>query len=345
MNNFMKRIITTIILISMYAGGLVACSNDNIETENNSNKVEVEETEEVNVEPEVEKITFEKVDSKTAVVMAKNLNVRKEPNVNSTKVATLIKNTIVVITEKSSNGWYFVVLDGKELGYVAGNYIKKQDVFFRYLIKDIQIEGAHLVKKGEQVKISGTKNNKLIAKHSGVTFEIDTNSISTLKPETKPQNKPEESDNQNVEGEVIGSYTTYYNQNQTGRSENIRLAAKTINITLEPGQEFKWSEVVGQATSAKGYKPAPIFVGNKVVQGTGGGVCQVSSTLYNAVLQANLKVTERHKHSLPVSYVPSGKDATVSYGSLDFRFINNKDYSIKIAATAGNGSVTVKILK
>ena len=121
----------------------------------------------------------------------------------------------------------------------------------------------------------------------------------------------------------LGSYTTRIMDNSPGRLANIRLAGKLINnIVLEPGQEFSFNSLTGEPTAERGFQLATVFGENgDKEEGLGGGMCQVSSTLYNAVLAANLRVTERHPHSRPVSYVPSGRDAT-TYTDKDFRFVN-----------------------
>ena len=140
----------------------------------------------------------------------------------------------------------------------------------------------------------------------------------------------------------ICSYTTYYKTSQYNRTVNLTLATKAINgAVVQPGETFSFNNTVGPRTAARGYKVAIVYSGGKMVYGIGGGICQVSSTLYNTVLNGGFQVVERWQHSLPVSYVPSGKDATVSWGSADFRFKNNKSYAIKIVATASGGTLTV----
>lgn len=144
--------------------------------------------------------------------------------------------------------------------------------------------------------------------------------------------------------DVLGSKTTYYNTSVKGRSTNIRLAAEAIDGTvLQPGETFSLNGVVGRRTAAKGYQTAIIFQNGKQVEGLGGGVCQVSSTVYGAVLYADLQVTERSSHQFQVSYTPVSQDAAVYYGSQDFQFVNDTDNPIKIAADASNGSLTVTI--
>lgn len=144
--------------------------------------------------------------------------------------------------------------------------------------------------------------------------------------------------------QTLSKYTTIYDAGNTNRASNIALAAKTINGTiLLPGETFSYNGKLGNTTKEKGYKEGGAYVGGKVVQAYGGGICQVSTTLYNAVLYANLGIVERYNHSYAVSYVPAGRDATVSYGGKDFKFKNTRSYPIKIVANAKNGVVSVSI--
>ncbi len=140
--------------------------------------------------------------------------------------------------------------------------------------------------------------------------------------------------------DTLSSYTTHFNtnnQNNYNRSINIGLAAESIDGTLLlPGEVFSFNEVVGPRTANKGYRTAHIYVAGKITDGTGGGVCQVSTTLYNAVLRANLEVTERHNHMFTVGYVPLGHDAAVSYGYADLVFKNTTPYPLRINATVSS---------
>ncbi|MCK4260797.1 MAG: VanW family protein [Halanaerobiales bacterium] len=115
------------------------------------------------------------------------------------------------------------------------------------------------------------------------------------------------------------------------RYHNIELAGKLINFTLIlPEEVFSFNQSVGSPVKERGFLRAPIIVDNELVPGYGGGICQLSSTLYNAALKAQLKIIERHSHSKKVNYVPPGKDATVAYDYLDFKFINSLNYPILI---------------
>ena len=112
---------------------------------------------------------------------------------------------------------------------------------------------------------------------------------------------------------------------------------------INPGQEFSFNETTGARTEAKGYKPATAYLNGEVVQEPGGGVCQVSSTLYNAVIFAGLKSTERHAHSYEPSYVTPGEDAAVSFGGPDFKFVNNSNYPVAIKTNFVNQELTISI--
>ncbi|MBO5005144.1 MAG: VanW family protein [Clostridia bacterium] len=143
----------------------------------------------------------------------------------------------------------------------------------------------------------------------------------------------------------LATYSTKYDSSNYNRTTNLRLSASKINgVVLMPGEEFSYNRTLGQRTAAAGYKPAASYVGGKVVNEYGGGICQTSSTLYNTVLLANLEVTSRSNHCYVSSYVPISRDATVSWGTLDFKFKNNRKYPIKIRAYASNGVVKVDIL-
>ena len=144
---------------------------------------------------------------------------------------------------------------------------------------------------------------------------------------------------------TLGSYKSNYNSGDVSRSSNIALAASLVNNkVLMPGEEFSYNDTVGERTPSAGFKIAHVYMNNEVADGIGGGICQVSSTLYCAALYANLEITARTCHQLPVTYVPLGQDATVDYGNIDFKFKNNTPYPLKISASAGGGTVYASIL-
>ena len=142
-----------------------------------------------------------------------------------------------------------------------------------------------------------------------------------------------------------GSYATAYNPN-ISRATNISLAASRINgMVIQPGENFSFNQAILPRTSANGYVEATMIVNKKFVPGIGGGLCQVSSTVYAAMLDAGLPATERHPHSLRVTYIPEGMDATISGNTLDLRFTNIFAEPIQIQATADQGTLTVSLYK
>ena len=143
---------------------------------------------------------------------------------------------------------------------------------------------------------------------------------------------------------TLGTFTTRYDASNKNRSNNISLASEKIDGTvIMPGEIFSYNQTVGKRTIDAGYAEAGAYAGGKVIQEVGGGICQVSSTLYNAVLYANLEIVDRSNHYFQTSYVDAGRDATVSWGTVDFKFRNNRQYPIKIEAVSKNGVTKISI--
>ena len=142
----------------------------------------------------------------------------------------------------------------------------------------------------------------------------------------------------------LGTFTTRYDERDTDRTTNLKIACQKLNNQVVlAGATFSYNSTLGERTIAAGYKNAKIYSNGQVVDGLGGGICQISSTLYNAVVDANLETVERRNHQFVTSYVPAGKDATVVYGMTDYKFKNTRKYPIKIVATAQNGIATISI--
>jgi len=148
------------------------------------------------------------------------------------------------------------------------------------------------------------------------------------------------------ETEISNFSTKIYNKDEE-RQNNIGIACRTLSTKeVQPGETFSFCDTVGKATSDKGYQEADIYVEGKKEQGVGGGMCQVSTTLYNAVLQIpELEVIERHQHSGHVPYIEQGKDAAISYGSYDWKFKNNTGNTIKIVMENTADNITAKLIK
>lgn len=141
----------------------------------------------------------------------------------------------------------------------------------------------------------------------------------------------------------ISSFYTSYDNGDQYRNANLKVAAKNINEVLKPGETFSLGEHLEPITYDAGYRPSKVIVNGKLEDGIGGGVCQIASTLYNAVLLSNLEITVRQNHSLPVAYVPLGRDATYATDSIDFRFKNNSKYPVFIESYCENNKVYVNI--
>lgn len=144
--------------------------------------------------------------------------------------------------------------------------------------------------------------------------------------------------------DTLATFSTSYASSNANRSTNIALAASKLNgKVLMPGEEFSFNDTVGKRTASAGFKTATVYSNGQVTTDYGGGICQVSSTLYNAVLRANLEITNRVNHTFTVGYVPIGLDATVSWGAPDFKFKNSRSYPIKLVATTQGKRLSISI--
>lgn len=145
----------------------------------------------------------------------------------------------------------------------------------------------------------------------------------------------------------LATYTTNLGNSSEGRLTNIQITCRKLDgIIVEPGETFSFNDSTGPSLAEEGYQNAPVIVDGETIQDLGGGNCQVSSTLYNAVLAVSgLEVTERHEHGKDVSYVPDGKDAAVSYGGYDFSFKNNTENRLKLYFSSNDETISVKISK
>lgn len=144
--------------------------------------------------------------------------------------------------------------------------------------------------------------------------------------------------------DLLSTFSTKYQASNKNRTTNLILAANKINGTVVmPGEIFSYNTVVGERTIAAGYKEAPIYVSGRVEDGLGGGICQITTTLYNAAVYANLEIVERSNHQFVPSYVGASRDATVVYGAIDFKFKNNRNYPIKIICSVSGGIANFQI--
>lgn len=194
-----------------------------------------------------------------------------------------------------------------------------------------------IVKNKKNANDIGNSNNYSIEKSStNINQEISKNRVThTIENQSETLNNE------------ISSFSTELKDKSEGRLINIGITCSILNDTIvHSGETFSFNQVIGKPTAEKGYQEASVIIDHKTEKGIGGGNCQVSSTLYNAVLEAgNLSIVERHEHGKVVAYVPQGRDAAVSYGSLDLKFRNDLNYDIKIQATTDNETITIKLIK
>ncbi len=209
--------------------------------------------------------------------------------------------------------------------------VDKPAVNARLIVEEGRVVGITKAKEGYEVDEKRLLERLSEAKNGSIRLPVKV-----LSPKVKEED---------LEGlELIGEFTTSLKRSSWGRIENIRKAVSPIDGTLlNPGEKFSFNERVGPRITEKGYKIAPIMVRGELVPGVGGGVCQVSTTLYNAVLLAGLKVNKRGHHARPVKYISPGRDATVVWGYIDLVFSNDKDYPIYIQGEVKGGKLTFRI--
>ncbi len=305
----------------------------------------------------------------------KKTNISSEYSYNEEKLNNIINNISVDIPNIVIEPSYYisddtlVITDGNDgneldkdkakellLSVIAQNKDSLTLPVNHTVSTSIDIDKIHNEIYCEPQNASVTKNPyKVSAEKDGIDFAISIDEAKELalnknaseiyiplkytKPEITISDLGED-----IFGTKLGTSTTIYDSTNSNRSTNITIACEKINGTiLEPGETFSFNKVVGERTTKSGFKEALIYNGGEVDYGIGGGICQISSTLYNATLKANLDIVERKNHSMTVSYLPIGQDASVSYGSVDFKFTNSRTYPIKITATANAGIVTISV--
>ena len=194
-------------------------------------------------------------------------------------------------------------------------------------------------------------NNESNQKQNENKPDSNSNYSNTQTNEQKEENKQSEGnkDNQNnqqIQPETtISEFSTKILTKSKNRANNIKITCEKINgMEVKPGETFSFCGRTGISKESEGYKKADVIVGDDTVKALGGGNCQVSTTLYNAVLNSSdLEVTERHPHGKKVNYVPEGKDAAIAHGSKDFKFKNNSDKTLKIYASSDSKTVNIKL--
>lgn len=196
--------------------------------------------------------------------------------------------------------------------------------------------------------VSGSSGEKIVLEPliQDIRTAINAGEEPTL--ELKVEEFPPEQTSEDIEGlgikAVVSEYSTTFDPKQVDRSYNVHVAASALNgLLIKPGETISFNEIVGPRSSEAGYRKAPVIINNELVPDLGGGVCQVSTTLYNSLLLADFEIVERVNHSIPVSYAPVGRDATVAYGWIDFKFRNNRDTHIYLTSNIVGNRLTFKV--
>lgn len=307
-------------------------------------------------------------------------NIEKEVKINeeeldkkiddiSTKIPDLLVESSYCIEDEN-----LIISNGK-----AGNVLKKEE-FKKILKKAIidQIKGKEIgtieipieestpvpidIEKIQQEIYQEPKNAyyeeepfKLYKEENGIDLKISIDEAKKILEEkkeeyviplkiTKPEIKVSDLKYGDFFPNKLSKFLTRYDESNLNRSTNIKLASEKINGTiLMPGETFSYNKIVGARTIKEGYKEAAVYINGKVEDGIGGGICQVSSTLYNAILEANLEIVSRKNHYFITGYVSPSRDATVSYGTIDLEFKNTRSYPIKIECISQNGICEIQI--
>lgn len=240
------------------------------------------------------------------------------------------------------------ILNDKDVAIVDFKYIEPEEITYDYVMRYVvkkPVEASYTI---ENHRIKYTESKPGVALDKGKLENALKNATSDVIEVPAKITQPKmtsEMLKSTILADELGKYSTDYSSSSNDRAYNIKLACEKINgYVLNPGEEFSYNEVVGPRTVERGFRIANVYVGNTVQPGIGGGICQVSSTMYNSVVFADLEITERRNHTLPVAYVPKGRDATVSYGATDFRFKNTTSHPIEIRAIAEGGINTITIL-
>ncbi len=274
-----------------------------------------------------------KIEDKVYTINYSKLNINY--NIDDT-----VKDAFKYGKDKGTYDKYKTIRSGKEKQFsLKYNYDKKE---IQETITKIQQQfdkkpvDASITKDKDEFKISAEKEGQAFDKDKLIK-DIDEGisnkaikDVSVYGQIKKVEPKMKKSDLEKIDTKISSS-TTNFASSQENRVNNINVAAKVLNgITVMPKESFSFNKAVGERTEKRGYKAAPIIVGDKLESGLGGGVCQVSTTLHNVVVRAGIIPTERDHHSMPVSYVGLGMDATVDYGSIDYKFKNTLDYPIYV---------------
>ncbi|MGO5091505.1 VanW family protein [Clostridium sp. LCP25S3_F10] len=309
---------------------------------------------------EANKIITEKYWNK---LLGKSINVKTKDKTYTLKYSDLkpSNNLDTVLKDAEAYGKNLIIF--KRYSLIKNKTPKNYSVNFKYdekvveslinkIEKDVNINpvDASLALNGRGFSVISHKNGEKLDKDKlkkDLITKIDKDTSSNITEEVVMKTTVPRITEDKLQGigRRIGSYSSHYGSiSSPQRANNISMATNAINgKILMPGDMFSFNGVVGQRTAEKGYQAAPVIVGEKIENGLGGGVCQVSSTLFNAVANSSLESVERSHHTKPVHYVPQGMDATVDYGNIDYKFKNNLQSPVYIESYTSNGNIGFNI--
>lgn len=278
-----------------------------------------------------------------------NLNLRASTSTSSKRLLTIPKGKSVSLISK--HGEWYKVQYGNTQGYVNSMYLSgvastppapqkpqapPQAASGKYTTtSNLNLRAGTSTNSKKILTIPKGQSVSLISKH-GEWYKVqygNTQGFVTSKYLINSGSQQE-----------ISSYTTKFKASETNRVFNIQRASNSINNkVILPGETFSFNKTTGPRSYKAGYKKASVIVNGQFIQDDGGGVCQVSTTLYNALLNSNMQIVQRHPHSLPVAYVPKGRDAAVAYDYLDLKFKNNRNVPVTIKSNVSGNTLTVKM--
>lgn len=277
----------------------------------------------------IEEITFEDFKYEILGETITDVYMRLSPSKDGTIIRTISKGKEIFIANSSING-FTPIIYGSDFGYVWSDYLKFST--FEIIAK----EDSFLEISNEKVNVSKGESFKLY-KNSQGEYLNDNFKIVTLNSNFVTKSEYLMLFKDSAEKELVASFSTLYSHSEyyATKAYNINLCCEEVSVIIPNGEDFNWHKIVGNTGKAEGYKQANVFSGGQVVKGYGGGVCQVSTTIYGCVRQLNLPVIERHPHGMPVQYVDwyKGEDASVDdIGGFNFIWNNNTGYDILINA-------------
>ena len=315
----------------------------------------------IDIEKYIDEQVEDHLNTKIVVVSGEGLNIQRHEfnlealglmsNRNEIKesINAILNNDLGLI--KKYQEYKEMQASGKDFNLVytfnSEDFLKAIEVFDE---KDLNnpINASYEYENGEIIIVGGEygralDKNLLLEEIENHYFNSNQTDFVLRTKSVEPDITVEELKEQGIK-EKITSFTTTYNAHNAERTRNIRLATDKINgYILAPGETFSFNEVVGKRTKERGFQEAGIYVNGKLDTGIGGGICQVSTTLYNSVLLANLEIVERGNHSLTVPYVPLSRDAVINWGTKDLKFKNNTEHYIYIHSEARSNYVAFSL--